>query len=148
MAVVLVHAVFRSTGIDYRLVALGALLPWGVDVAFGERSYGSTLALAIVFLLAVMVVTAGRSRLVQRRALCLPIGAFFGLVLSGAWTDSDRFLWPLGGGTIPTDPLVGSWPVLVALEIAGGLAWLWVVLRFDLRDARARHSFLRDGRLA
>lgn len=148
MAVVLVHMVFQSSGIDYRLIAVGSLIPLAVDAVSGERSYGSTLLLTLVLLAAVMVLTIGRPRLLRRRLLCVPIGSFFGLVLSGAWLNGDRFWWPFMGGSISTDPLVGSWLVVVLLELAGLGAWWWIVQRFDLADPQRRSTFLHDGRLA
>ena len=43
MSVLLVANVFRSVGVDYRLVALGALLPLVVDLPVGHRAFGHTL---------------------------------------------------------------------------------------------------------
>ena len=93
MSVLLVANVFRSTGVDYRLIAVGALLPLVVDVPVGHQAFGHTLAFAVLLLVVVMVATIGRPRLLRRRLLCIPIGVFFGLLLSGAWT-TDGFWWP------------------------------------------------------
>src|SRR5262245_66662022 len=95
LSVLLVALVFRSVGIDYRLVALGALAPVVVDAFIGGRSFGHTLLFPVALLVLVMVATIGRPRLLRRRLLCFPIGVFCGLVLSGAFTDSHRFWWPL-----------------------------------------------------
>src|SRR6266540_3605843 len=96
VSVLLVANVFRSSGIDYRIVAAGALLPLVVDAPFGHRAYAHTLLFAVAVLVIVMIAGIGRSRLVQRRLLCLPIGVFCGLVLSGAWAGGDAFWWVVG----------------------------------------------------
>ena len=101
-----------ARGIDYRLVALGSMLPLIVDLAFGYRAYGYTLLFAVVLLAVVMLGTIGRPRLLRRRLLCLPIGVFCGLVLSGAFTNDELFWWPFLG-SFPHDALLprhgGSW---------------------------------------
>jgi hypothetical protein len=107
MSVLLVANVFRSTGVDYRLVALGGLLPLLVDLPFGERAYGHTLLFPVALMLAVMVLTIGRPRLLRRRLVCLPIGVFFGLVLAGAFTQGETFWWPIAGGDLGGEPLWG-----------------------------------------
>src|SRR5687767_3342682 len=97
VSVLAVALVFRSRGVDYRLVALGSLLPLAVDGVIGARSLGHTLLFAVALLGAVMVATIGRSRLLRRRLLCLPIGVLCGLVLSGSFADAERFWWPALG---------------------------------------------------
>jgi membrane-bound metal-dependent hydrolase YbcI (DUF457 family) len=146
-SVLLVANVFRSSGVDYRIVAGGALLPLLVDVAFGHRAYGHTLLFAVVVLVAAMLAGAGRARLVQRRLLCLPIGVFFGLVLSGAWTSGDAFWWPLGGGDIGHASLLPVWWAVLLEELAGLAACWWVVGQFDLYLPGPREELLRTGRL-
>ena len=42
-----VATIFRSSGIDYRLIAVGSLLPLIVDVPFGYRAYGYSLLFAV-----------------------------------------------------------------------------------------------------
>ena len=37
--------VFQSSGLDFRLIALGALLPLAIDAPFGAQSYAHTLLL-------------------------------------------------------------------------------------------------------
>ena len=87
-----VATIFRSVGIDYRLIAVGSLLPLVLDLPFGYRAYGYTLLFAVALLVVVMVGTIGRPRLVRRRWLCLPIGVFCGLVLSGAFAQHRAVL--------------------------------------------------------
>ena len=66
VSVVAVHVVFRSTGLDYRLVAVGALGPLLVDLPFGHMAYGHTLLVAVGLLEVVMLATIGRPRLLRR----------------------------------------------------------------------------------
>ena len=42
--------VFQSPGLDFRLIALGALLPLLLDAPFGEQAYAHTLLSAVVVL--------------------------------------------------------------------------------------------------
>jgi hypothetical protein len=100
-----------------------------------------------VLLVAVMVLTTGRPRLVRRRLLCLPIGAFCGLVLSGAWANTDVFWWPFTGASLPDGALLPAPGILVLEELAGLAACAWIVYRFGLADRGRRDEFLRSGRL-
>jgi hypothetical protein len=147
-AVFVVWNVFQSSGVDFRAVALGALLPLVVDVPFGEQAYAHTLLAAVLALTGVMCVTIGRGRrLLRRRWLGLPIGWFCGLVLSGAWLTKEIFWWPVFGVDFPHVDLLPSWPVVVALEALGLAAAVWIVVRFGLRDPGRREEFARRGRL-
>jgi hypothetical protein len=147
LSVLLVYFVFQSTGIDYRLVVAGSLLPLVVDLPFLGLSYGHTLLGSVVLLVAVMVLTIGRPRLVRRRLLCLPIGAFCGLVLSAAWANTDVFWWPFAGASLPDGALLPAPGVVVLEELAGLAACAWIVYRFALTDRGRREEFLRSGRL-
>ncbi len=40
--------VFQSPGLDFRLIALGALLPELIDLPFGAQAYAHTLLAAVV----------------------------------------------------------------------------------------------------
>ena len=40
--------VFQSPGLDFRLIAVGALLPLALDAPFGAQSYAHTLCSAVV----------------------------------------------------------------------------------------------------
>jgi hypothetical protein len=147
LSVFLVATIFRSTGIDYRLVALGSLLPLLVDLPFGYRAYGYTLLFAVVLLAVVMVGTIGRPRLLRRRLLCLPIGVFCGLVLSGAFTNDELFWWPFLGTSFSHDALLPSVWVVVVEEVVG-LAVCWVLVgQYDLYLREPRQRLLKTGRL-
>jgi hypothetical protein len=147
LSVLLVYFVFQSAGIDYRLVVAGSLLPLLVDIPFLGLSYGHTLLGSVVLLVAVMLLTIGRPRLLRRRLLCLPIGAFCGLVLSAAWANTDVFWWPFTGASLPDGALLPAPGVVALEELAGLAACAWIVYRFGLADRGRRDEFLRSGRL-
>jgi hypothetical protein len=141
--------VFQSTGLDFRLVAVGALFPLALDAPFGAQSYAHALAAAVVVFLVALFVTWGRGlRLRRRRALSLSIGWFTGLVLAGSWANNEVFWWPAFGVDRPDAPLLPELPVVVVLEAVGVAAACWVWTRFGLRDSERRRTFWRTGRLA
>jgi hypothetical protein len=141
--------VFQSSGLDFRLVALGSLLPLVLDAPFGAQAYAHTLLSAVVVLVVAMAVTAGRGhRLRRRRALSLAIGWFACLVLSAAWAHKEVFWWPAFGAGRPDAPLLPPWPVVIVEELLGLAAAWWAWTRFGLADEARRRTFLRTGRLA
>ncbi len=140
--------VFQSPGLDFRLVAFGALFPVVLDVPWGEQSYAHTLLSGVTVLVLTMAFTAGRGRrLRRRRALSFAIGWLSGLVLGGAWLHKDVFWWPFYGSARPHAPLFAPLPVVVVEEIAGIAAGWWAWTRFGLADAERRREFWRTGRL-
>lgn len=140
--------VFQSSGLDFRLVAFGALAPLVLDAPFRAQAYAHTLLSAVIVLVIVMASTAGRgSRLRRRRALGLAIGWFAGLVLSAAWAHKEVFWWPAFGFARPDAPLLPPWPVVVVEELAGLAAAVWVWIRFGLADGGRRRAFVHGGRL-
>ena len=143
-----VATIFRSVGIDYRLHrASERCCPLLLDIPFGYRAYGYTLLFAVAMLAIVMVGTIGRPRLVRRRWLCLPIGVFCGLILSGAFTNDELFWWPFLGTTFAHDALLPAWWVVVIEEIVG-LFVCWVLVgQYDLYLPGPRDEFFRTGRL-
>jgi len=147
VSVLFVANVFRSSGIDYRLVAIGALAPLVVDLPVGHLALGHALVLPAVLLAVVMVATIGRPRLLRRRLLCVPIGNFSGLVLSGAFTADRVFWWPALGGSFGHKGLLPAWWVVLIEEIVGLVAIWWVVGQFDLYLPGPRAEFARTGRL-
>ncbi|MDQ1455259.1 MAG: hypothetical protein QOH28_879 [Actinomycetota bacterium] len=141
--------VFQSPGLDFRLIAAGALLPELIDLPFGAQAYAHTLLAATVVLVATMLATVGRGRrLRRRRALGLAIGWFAALVLSAAWAHKEVFWWPAFGAERPDAPLFGAWPVVVIEELLGAAAAWWTWSRFALSDAARRRALFRNGRLA
>jgi hypothetical protein len=140
--------VFQSSGLDFRLVAVGSVLPLLIDAPFGAQSYAHTLVVAVGLLALAMLVTAGRGRrLRRRRALSLVIGWFASLVLAASWTHKELFWWPAFGWERPDAPLLAPWPIVVVEELLGLAAAWWAYTRFGLADAARRHEFWRSGRL-
>ena len=140
--------VFQSSGLDFRLIAIGAVAPLMIDAPFGHMSYAHTLLSAVVVLLIAMLATIGRGkRLRRRRALSFAIGWFAGLVLSGAWAHKELFWWPAFGFERPEAPLFPPFPLLLALELLGVAAGWWIWTRFGLADPARRAEFLKRGRL-
>ncbi len=146
-SVLIVWAVFRSPGADYRIVALGSLVPL-LELPVGEPRLLHSLVGAAVALGLVMVVARGR-RLVQRRWLGVPIGMLLHLALDGAWADTDAFWWPaLGTGWSTAElPELGRGGFNLVLEVAGAAACVWAYRRFRLDEPARRADFLRTGRV-
>ena len=149
--VVAVALVFGSSGVDYRMVALGSVLPLAENLT-GSPWLLHTLAGSVVLLVAVMAVTAGRGRRLRRRRwIGLPIGTLVFLVASGAWSHTALFWWPVAGSGgvgegVPPEfdrPLA----VLIALELTGIAALLWTAHRFGLSNPQRRQALLTTGRL-
>ncbi len=147
LSILLVYYVFRSAGVDYRLIALGALLPLALDLPFTRLAYGHTLTAGIVLLFVVMLGTIGRPRLLRRRLICLPIGFLCGLVLSGIWTNPDVFWWPVSGSGLAHDPLLPPLGIVALEELVGLGACVWIVVQFGLAEREPRLAFARTGRL-
>lgn len=142
-----VYEVFRSRGLDYRLIALGSLLPLLIDLPTGHFGPGHSIVVAVALLTVVMVGTIGRARLVRRRLVCLPIGWMCALVLSGAFLHDQVFLWPLLGTDVGHVGLVPP-PTLLVLAEAAGIAMIaWSIGRFGLNRRGSRAEFFRTGRL-
>jgi membrane-bound metal-dependent hydrolase YbcI (DUF457 family) len=147
-SILAVWLVFRDPAIDYRVVALGAVLPDVVDGLLGGAAALHSVVTAIAVLVVVMLATIGR-RATRRRWLGLPIGMFLHLVLDGAFADTDAFWWPLTGLSVGDAPLPslerGLWNV--ALELVGLAICVWWWRRFHLADPTRRTYFLRTGRV-
>jgi hypothetical protein len=145
LAVVLV---FRSPALDYRMVALGAVLPV-LEALTGGPKVLHTLLGPVLVLTVVMLATRHR-RLVRRRWLGLPIGMLVHLVLDGSWAERDLFWWPVFGWSFPDTQLpelergLGA---IVVMELVGLVVIAWSWRRFGLDDPARRRMFLREGRL-
>lgn len=142
-----VYEVFRSRGLDYRLIALGSLLPLLIDLPTGHFGPGHSIVVAVGGLTIVMVGTIGRSRLLRRRLVCLPIGWLCALVLSGAFLHDRVFLWPLLGTDVGSVGLVPPLTLLVLAEAAGVAMIAWSVGRFGVNRPGPRAEFFRAGTL-
>lgn len=146
-SILIVWSVFRSPAADYRVVAVGSLVPL-VELPFGQPRLLHSLTGAAVLLAAVMLGARGQ-RLVQRRLLGLPIGMLLHLVLDGAWADTNAFWWPALGTSWSTAdlPELGRGPFNVALELAGAATCWWGYRRFRLAEPDRRALFLQTGRV-
>jgi len=138
-----VWAVFQSRGVDYRFLALGALVPLAVDVAVGHWAFGHTLVAAGLVMAVVML--AQRSRLGQRRWLGVPIGMLAHLVLDGVWADQAVFWWPALGADWGSHALLPAAGWLVARELLGVVACVAFYKHFGLSEPRRRQTFLATG---
>lgn len=146
LSIVLTWAVFQSPAIDYRLVALGAVLPV-VEVPFGAGPLHSLLAPTLV--LVVVMLATQRRRLVRRRWLGLPIGMYLHLVLDLAFTLTATFWWPFLGLEF-SDGSAPEWErgfLSVLMEVVGIAVGVWAYGRFGLDDPERRSRFLRTGQL-
>jgi hypothetical protein len=138
-------SVLRDPAFDYRLVAVGALLPVVIDAPFGHRALADTLVFAVGALVIVMAATVRRRRL-RRHLIALPIGFLAHLILDGVWANKALFWWPAFGGWGHSH-LVPAAPVVVGREVVGLLMLAVVIRRFGLTDRDRRNRFVRTGRL-
>jgi hypothetical protein len=144
--VVAVFAVFRDPSLDYRLVALGALVPDVVDGTFARRIAWLHSVVVIVSLLGlVMVISIGR-RTWRKRMIALSIGLFGHLILDGAWLNADAFWWPFTPLSTKRIPLLDR-PVgmLVVQELVGLALASYFVRRCKLSVPARCRLFLRTG---
>jgi hypothetical protein len=145
-AAIAVWVVLHDARLDYRMLAVGVLLPHLFDLPWMEVAYAHTLLAAAVALFAVVAVTAGR-RPARNRLLMVPVGMFLHLVLDGMWARPDAFWWPAPGTDVPDGSLFPSVAGIAVREVVGLLAVLWFGARFGLGDAGRRRAFLRDGQV-
>lgn len=144
----IVWNVFRDPGIDYRVLAVGAVLPDVVDLIDRHRvAHSVTVSVATLMLL--MLGTIGR-KAQRKRLLMLPIGMLLHLVVDGAFSSTRTFWWPASGlgvvrGRIPT--LERPWGLNIAFELIGALILRWFWQRFELADRVKRSAFVSTGRL-
>ena len=133
-----------AAAVDYRLVAVGSMLPDIIDKPLGgiilheSLGNGRIYAHTLVFLL--LIVAAALLFLYTFRwpgGLVLAGGALFHHVLDGMWLYPGTWLWPLyGWGFPPGEPEVWLqlWltnlftdPAVFVPEIAGGLVILYML---------------------
>ncbi len=144
--VVAVFAVFRDASLDYRLIALGAVLPDLIDGLAARRiAWLHSVVVVMTLLLMTVVATVGR-RPLRKRLLAIPIGMFGHLVLDGAWLNAAAFWWPITGGSARRLPVfdrgVG---VVIAQELVGAALAVYFVRRVKLATPARRRLFLRTG---
>lgn len=149
LAIAGVYVVFRDPAIDYRLIALGALLPDPIDALIRQGiGPAHSVVTAVIVLFAVMLATIGRRGL-RRRALAIPIGIFAHLTLDGAWSTTGTFWWPLAGRVAKQRlPFVAHGVVVVALqELIGIGVGVWLYRTFRLSKPALRAQFVKTGRI-
>lgn len=147
-AAIAVWFVFRDDHFDYRVLALGAVLPDIIDGVTGGAWVMHSVVSSVV-LLAVVMAVARRGTVRRRRWLALPIGTFFHLVFDGAFNNTRVFWWPFGGlGFHNTNlPSFDRFGLDVLMEIAGALMLLWIWRTNNLSNPATRAAFLRTGHL-
>lgn len=147
-AVVTVWFVFRDPRFDYRVLAVGAILPDVIDAAWGGARALHSVVTAVLVLVVVVLATIGH-RAARRRWLALPIGMFLHLVFDGAFAETKVFWWPLGGVGFDDAPLPSvdrGWTSLV-LDLVGLGLLIWVWRHFGLSDPQRRRHLWRTGEL-
>ena len=146
-AVISVWYVFRDPRFDYRLLAVGAVLPDVIDLPDRHARWAHSLTVAVGVLVVVMLVTAGRKP-IRRLLLALPIGMMMHLVWDGAFASTSVFWWPFSGswGSVRVPSLQRSW-LNIAFEGAGALMLVWMWRRCELSDPHRRSALLHHGRL-
>jgi len=150
LAPIVVAEVFRSPLVDYRLVALGAALPL-IEVATGQVVGLHTLVAPVLTLGVVMGATAGRSRLLRRRLLGIPIGMFVHLVLDGTWTSTELFWWPafgIGFANAVVPEHTAGFGIKIVGELVALVALWWAWNRYQLDDQENRLLLVKRGHLA
>jgi len=147
-SVVTVWYVFRDPRFDYRLLAVGALLPDIVDLPGGQARWAHSLTGSVATLVAVMLLTVGRKPL-RRLLLAVPIGMLLHLVFDGAFSSTEVFWWPFTGswGDVQVPSLQRGWWNIV-LEVLGAIALWWMWRRCQLSETDKRTALLHHGLLA
>lgn len=147
-AAIAVWFVFRDDRFDYRVLALGAILPDVIDLITAGAWIMHSVVTSVVILGVVMAV-ARRGSVGRRRWLALPIGTFFHLVFDGAFNNTRLFWWPFAGLDFEgaNVPSFDRMSLNIVLELAGGamLFWLWRIN--DLSNPNSRRRFIRTGHL-
>ena len=147
-AVVSVWYVFRDPRFDYRLLAVGAVLPDVIDLPGRHARWAHSLSVSVGALVLVMLVTAGRKP-IRRLMLAVPIGMLLHLVWDGAFASTHVFWWPFAGswGNVRVPSLQRGW-LNIAFEAAGAALLLWMWRRCRLSDPQRRRALLHQGLLA
>jgi hypothetical protein len=146
-SVVSVWYIFRDPRFDYRLLAVGALLPDAIDLPEGHARWAHSVTVSVAALVLVMLLTAGRKP-IRKLLLAVPIGMLLHLVWDGAFTSTEVFWWPFTGswGSVRMPSLQRGWWNL-AFEAAGALLLVWIWRRSELSDPQRRDALIRHGRL-
>jgi hypothetical protein len=147
LSVLLVAIVFKSPGVDYRTVVIGAVLPVGEGLTGGPKILHSVVGAVVV--LGVLMLCTRKRRLLRRRLLGIPIGMMAHLVLDASFAVTAVFWWPVAGFAF-ADQQIPEWEhlgVSLVLEVIGLGVGVWAWRWFGLDDPVNRQRFLADGRL-
>ncbi len=148
VAPVIVAEIFRSPMIDYRMVALGSLLPIA-DLLIGQAGVLHTLVGAVGSLALVMVATIGRRRLLRRKLLGIPIGLMLHLVIDFVWLNDRLLLWPafgsLEGQAVPVAER--SMSLNLGLELIAVGVGVWAYRRYELDQPENMARLRATGQL-
>ena len=147
-AVVSVWYVFRDPRFDYRLLAVGAVLPDAIDLPGGHARWAHSLTVAVGVLVVVMLVdgraqadTSAAAGVADRDADASRVGRCVRLdeACSGG-RSPDR------GGDVRVPSLQRGW-LNVAFETAGALLLAWMWRRCELADPQRRSALIHHGLL-
>lgn len=144
-AVVSVWYIFRDPRFDYRMLAVGSILPDVIDLPGGHAHWAHSLTVSVAALVVVMLVTAGRKP-VRRLLLAVPIGMLMHLVWDGAFASTRVFWWPFTGswGNVRVPSLQRGW-LNVAFEAGGAVLLGWMWRRCELADPERRIALINHG---
>ena len=141
--------IFRSPYLDYRLLAVGSVLPLFERLA-GFQWIFHTLFFGVFVLMSIMLLGKGK-RKIQRKMLPIPIGLLTHLILDGTWTKKEIFWWPLTGRDLMGSEVnrleFSFMPTGMILEILGIIFALYGFKKFSLREQRNRSAFIKKGHL-
>lgn len=144
--------------VDYRLVALGALLPDLIDKPIGRLLFRSRFESGRIFAHTLLVNVAlfcvlffMRGRL-KRKAVLVPIGSLLHLAEDAMWSMPLVFWWPLFGTAFPKQPSEGllDWlsPSQAAIQEPIGFAvLLWLLAAHGMLSRDGIRTFLKTGHL-
>jgi hypothetical protein len=144
-AVISVWYVFRDARFDYRLLAVGALVPDIIDLPSGYARWAHSLTATVATLVLVMLITAGRKP-VRRLLLALPIGMLLHLVWDGVFASTRVLWWPFAGswGKVRV-PSLQRGLLNVGFELAGALLLVWMWRQCELSEPSRRADLIRHG---
>ena len=144
-SVISVWYVFSDARFDYRLLAVGALLPDLIDVPGGYARWAHSLTVTVGTLVLVMLITAGRKP-IRRLLLALPIGMLLHLVWDGVFASTRVLWWPFGGSWdhVRVPSLQRGW-WNVGFELVGALVLAWIWRQCELSDPRRRRDLIHHG---
>ncbi|MBL89215.1 MAG: hypothetical protein CL517_02930 [Actinobacteria bacterium] len=140
--------IFRSPFLDYRLVAIGALLPV-LETTLGFKWLLHTLIFSVGVLILVMLLGKGKRRL-QRKFLPVPIGLLAHLVLDTTWTEKEIFWWPFTGSENfgnEVSRLEFSFSTGLILEFLAIIIAVWGWKKFEMKNSVNLSAFKRHGHL-